>query len=241
MATYPAAGVVLKRTNLGEADRIVTFYTREHGLVRAVARGVRRIKSKMAGHLEPFSVVDLMLAEGKSLDVITSARLTRSHEELLQNYDLLPHVFLLGEMIDRLSAEGEPNAQVYDLLLASLSALDNGTDPTLTEVGFKLQLLESLGHHPELSACVVCQGRNSNESYHFSPSLGGITDEGCRDLDSLPMSQRAIKVWRLLQNNPLQQVAEVTGADIAAKEALGVCDIFYEYTFGRRYRPRPLI
>lgn len=241
MATYQARGIVLKRTNLGEADKIVTFFTLDHGTLRAVARGVRRIKSKMAGHLEPFSLVELVIANGKSLDVITSARLLKSREDLLKRYDTLPIIFLLGELVDKLTAEAEPQPDIFHLLSEALEALERNAPPLIVELGYKLRLLAALGHRPELDACVVCHQKEAAAEYWFSPSLGGITDQSCREAGSVAMSQRAIKLWRLMQHNPLVQVAAVQGAALAAAESLPICDEFYEYTFGRKFRPKVLV
>src|SRR5438045_828289 len=105
MAFYKTTGIVLRRMNLGEADRIITILTRDHGKVRAVAKGVRRIKSRMAGHLELFGAVELMFAEGRNLDIITSARLMRSAELLSDTPKTLGYAFLLTEMLDRLIDE----------------------------------------------------------------------------------------------------------------------------------------
>ena len=127
MATYKTRGIVLRRHNLGEADRIITFLTTDRGKLRAVARGVRRIKSRQAGHLELFSETDLMLAEGRNLDIITSARLRVVDDRLTSDLRRLGTAYLMAEMTDVLLDDNEPQADIYASLGAGLAALRAGS------------------------------------------------------------------------------------------------------------------
>ncbi|MBW3538260.1 DNA repair protein RecO [Candidatus Parcubacteria bacterium] len=239
MAYYKTAGIVLRRTNLGEADRIVTFITPEFGKLRAVARGVRRIKSRLAGHLELFGEVQLMLATGRSLDVITSARLERSAEAISGDYGRLSASYLFAEMIDRLAGEGHPQPQLYDCARSSYAELVGRGADGLLELWFKLRLASVLGYRPHLDSCTLCR-EQAGEEYWFSCEAGGIVCRSC-STTRRPLSPNQIKLWRLLLDHPLEPVRRVQGAAAAAAASLAVCDEFYDYTFGKRFKSSQLL
>ncbi len=240
MATYKTTGIVIRRFNLGEADRIITFLTPDHGKLKAVAKGVRRIKSRMAGHLEPFGEVELMVAEGKNLDLITSARMQRDASNLSQDPKALSHAFLFAEIIDRLLDEGVGQPELYMAVASVFGGLGEGGDVRLLELYFKLQLMDALGYKPELSHCVVCHQSDSAAEYYFVPSLGGIADKSCTSDRRFAMTAGQIKFWRLVSTHSLRDVQRITGAGELADQTLPACDDFIEYHFGRRFSPLPL-
>ncbi|HSH31825.1 MAG TPA: DNA repair protein RecO [Candidatus Saccharimonadales bacterium] len=241
MAYYQTVGIVLRRTNLGEADRIITFLAPELGKVRAVARGVRRIKSRLAGHLELFGEVDLMLAEGRSLDVITSARLQRPAEAMASDYGRLAAGYMLAEMLDRLVGEGAAGRELYESTRAGYLDLINQGASQLLELWFKLRLASALGYRPQLNRCTLCQGQPASQAYFFSSEAGGIVDGSCASSRRHPMTPNQIKLWRLLLVAPLERVRRLEGAAEAAAASLGTCDAFYDYTFGRRFTSSQLL
>lgn len=189
MPTYRDEGIVLRTHKLGEADRIITLFTRMHGKVRAVARGVRRTSSKFGGRLEPFSHVDLQLAEGRSLDIITQAvQLHAWAQPLSGDYELFTAGQVMVETADKLVAvEGEPALQQYLLLagaLRTLAGLPAGDDtsgsrtPTMVLHSYLLRAQAIAGYAPVLDSCARCgirlpEGDNS-ELVWFSPMAGGL-------------------------------------------------------------------
>src|ERR1700733_11093515 len=134
MPTYRDEGVVLRTHKLGEADRIVTLLTRQHGKVRAVAKGVRRTASKFGARLEPFMVADLQLYEGRSLDIVTQAESVGSYgAEITADYGAYTAASAMVETADKLT-DAEPSLQQYLLLvgaLRSLSKSEHGASLTL--------------------------------------------------------------------------------------------------------------
>lgn len=235
MAYYKTHGIVLRRMNLGEADRIITIFTRDNGKVRAVAKGVRRIKSRLAGHLEPFGSVELMFAVGRNLDVITSARLLRSGDGISAEADSLTYAYLFAEMLDRLVDEGVAQPELYDLVEDSFADLGQTGGDKLLELFFKLRLLEALGYRPQLSGCTICQSNDPETQYFFVSEIGGIVDATCSRDQRFPMSLNQIKLWRLMMTQPLPQVRRLAGAADLAKASLEVCNYFYDYTFGKQF------
>lgn len=236
MATYSTRAIIIGRHNFGEADRVIVLLTPDRGVIRGVARGVRKIKSRLAGHLELFSESELMLAEGRNLDVITSARL-QTHLSIGDDYARMRLAYLLAEMVNRLGGDAEPHAGLFDLLHDAYAALAGGPADAVLELWFKLRLLDRLGYRPELGACVVCHTPTAEDRrYFFNPELGGIVDESCRAPGNLPLTPAQIKLWRLALDQPLATVRRIAAAPELATATLPPCDQFYDYIFGRRFR-----
>ena len=232
MATYKTTGIVLRRHNLGEADRIITFLTPDRGKLRAVARGVRRIGSRQAGHLELFSQVDLMLAEGRNLDIITSARLRRYPEQIGSDYARLRHGYVFASLLDRLIEVG-PSQGLYNLARVGFDRLDAAGVSSGLELGFKLQLLDRLGYRPNLERCGRC-GRAVTVG-SIDAAAGGLVCRDCAVSGLAALDAPGLELWRRLL--AADQPPASAGDESIASVGLAVCDTFYEYIFGRAFGP----
>jgi DNA repair protein RecO (recombination protein O) len=178
---YRDAGVVLRTHKLGEADRIITLLTRERGLVRAVAKGVRKTSSRFGGRLEPFMHVDLQLAEGRSLDIITQVEtLNPFARDLGNNYPAYTAGTAMLETAERLvSEDGEPEVQQVQLLVGALKALVGGrATPSLILDSYQLRALSVAGFAPSFDACARCGEEGPHRSFHASS--GGMLCPTCR-------------------------------------------------------------
>lgn len=232
MATYKTTGIVLRRHNLGEADRIVTFLTPDRGKLRAVSRGVRRIGSRQAGHLELFSQVELILAEGRNLDIITSARLRRYPEKVGQDYARLRHGYVFASLLDRLIETG-PSEGLYNLAVVGFNELDDSGVSSGLELWFKLRLLDLLGYRPNLDHCGRCGRVVASGS--VDASAGGLVCSDCAAAGLVALDAASLKLWRRLL---AAERPDDRGADEpVAGASLGICDTFYEYIFGRAFGP----
>jgi DNA repair protein RecO (recombination protein O) len=236
--SYQIKGIVIGRTNFGEADRVVRFFTPDRGKVSAVAKGVRKIKSRSGGHLELFGEVSLMLISGRNLDTITSARLMWYPHQLVGDYSRLGLAFAITTAIDRLTEPDQPAPALYSVIREALGVIDQGATGPLVELWFKLRLLELTGYRPELNACVVCGRTDPALSYSFDASRGGITCESDAGAVSRPMTQSVIKLWRLMSDYPFTTIAQIAGAAGLAASSLEACDEFYEHHLGRAFRPQ---
>ena len=183
--TYRDEAVVLRTHKLGEADRIITLLSREHGKVRAVARGVRRTSSKFGARLEPFSHVDIQFAEGRSLDVVAQVESLHAYgEPLTSDYESYTAGQVMLETADRLvSEERVPALQQYRLLVGALRTLSEGTPdgPRSASMVLDSYLLRSLavaGYLPSLFDCAKCGQVGPHEA--FSPAAGGMVCRDCR-------------------------------------------------------------
>ena len=178
---YRDEGIVLRIQKLGEADRIVTMLTRRHGRLRAVAKGVRRTSSRFGARLEPFTQVDVQLAEGRSLDVITQVETISPFSATLgADYRAYTAGTSILETAERLVGEdGDPSVQQYLLLVGALRALStHQRDPSLILDSFLLRSLSVAGYAPSFDACARC-GRGGPHR-NFNPSAGGILCMDCR-------------------------------------------------------------
>ena len=159
MPLYRDEGVVLRTVKLGESDRIITLLTRGHGKVRAVAKGVRRTTSRFGARLEPFMRVDLLIATGRSLDVVSQAEsLAPYAAAICTDYQAYGAASLIAETVDKLvTAEGERATGQYRLLIAALAALArHAHDPRAIGASYVMRALSLAGWEPRLDACVVC-------------------------------------------------------------------------------------
>jgi DNA repair protein RecO (recombination protein O) len=240
MPIYQTTGIIIGRTNFGEADRIIRLLTPDHGKVSAVARGVRKIKSRAAGHLELFGEASLMLATGRNLDVITSARLLWYPHALVAAYDRIGLAYAITTAVDRLTEPGQAQAPLYELLAEALRAVDGGATGPLPELWFKLRLLQLLGYRPELGACIVCGTHDPAVGYAFSPDRGGIVCASDATPGDHPMPVGAIKFWRVLSDHSYVTAAQIENAATTAATTLTLCDAFYEHHLGRAFRPDSL-
>src|SRR5712692_10337161 len=219
--SYSIEAIVLKRTDIGEADRILTLFTPNRGKMRAVAKGTRRPVSKKAGHLELLNRSQLQVALGRNLDIVTQAE---GRENFLHLRSELWHMtcgFYLAELVDRFLEDSTPHLDIYSLLLETLRYLDadamaleeqrkKGTEIPPAEEDthtrlllryFELHLLSSIGYEPALQNCAHCGSELRPEENGFKASLGGVLCPQCSRLWERRLSLNALKVLRFLQRS----------------------------------------
>ncbi len=181
LRTYRDEAIVLRTHKLGEADRIITLLTADHGLVRAVAKGVRRTSSKFGSRVEPFGVIDVQLAKGRSLDTITQVELIASHgDALASDFGLYTRASVMAETAERLTQDSDEGARSqYLLLIGALFALSHVRhDPSLVLTSYLLRALAIAGWAPSCFDCAVCGAAGPHAA--FSIHEGGAVCEDCR-------------------------------------------------------------
>ena len=177
--SFRAEAVVLRHTNFGEADRMLTLYTREHGKIRAIAKGVRKIKSRKSGHLEPFTRLILQLARGHDAYIITQAETQDAYLNIRDNLELTSYAAMLIEMLDRFTYEAEENRLLFQLVIEALNRLNQSETPFICVSYYQIQLLEALGYKPELFVCAICRKEIQPVDQYFSAEHGGIVCPSC--------------------------------------------------------------
>lgn len=208
---YKTEAIVLRQRRLGEADRIVTLYTPAHGKLDAKARGVRRITSRMGGHLQPLTRCMVQLAQGHTLEVVAGCQTLESFPALREDLDRLSCALYAAELVDRFAPERAEGLALYRLLLETLRRLDRGAEAGLALRFFEMRLLGHTGFRPELERCLGC-GRPLEPRQNFlSPQSGGALCPACAAGagTSRPLSLNGLKVLRLLQRAPYNEVARL--------------------------------
>ena len=194
MSLYRDQGIVLRTYKLGEADRIVVFCTRGHGKVRAVAKGVRKTRSKFGGRLEPTSHVQVQLHRGRSeLDIVTQTETVDQFRSVREDLGRLGKAMAMMEAVDRVGVDRESDGALYRMLLGGLRALDAG-DSALVVPAFYLKLLVHDGVGPEVGACALCGADGDLAAFDYAS--GGALCRNCRR--GSPLSPDALDLMRMV-------------------------------------------
>jgi DNA repair protein RecO (recombination protein O) len=209
LRSFRIDAIVLKHHDYGEADRMLTLYTRERGKLRALAKGVRKTRSRKAGHLEPFTRASVQLATGRNWFVVSQAEAQDTFNSLREDLETIGHASYVIELIDKFTYEEEENAPLFRLLAQTLRRLNNGDPPELVIRYYEIRLLDSLGFRPELQHCVVSGEEIKAQDQYFSASLGGaISPEHGRGLaGATPISVQALKYLRHFQRSSYQDAS----------------------------------
>lgn len=214
MKTLRTRAVVLRRTNYGEADRILQLLTPE-GRRSAIARGVRKEKSKLAGGIELFAVSDVVLGKGKgSLDIITSARLVHFYRHILEDYDRLQFGYAAIKLVAKAS-ETVDEPEWYELLVETLAGLDTKSiDLLLTQTWFFLRYVSLLGHELNLQRDTAGEKLSEDKLYAYDSR-----DQGFALAENGNITGEHIKLLRLIATRPLSVLAQIGGI----KDVIGDC------------------
>jgi DNA repair protein RecO (recombination protein O) len=180
MPAYPLRALVLRKTKLGETDLILTLLAADGRQVRAVAKGARRPKSHLGARVEPFSVLDLLLHTGRSLDIIAEAETVETHDALRADYDRTMAASVVADLLDKGSVEGQSEPLVFEMALVTLDVMESA--PTekleLLVLAFLLKALAMHGYRPSLDRCAACGGEPGG-ALGFSVDAGGVLCAGC--------------------------------------------------------------
>jgi len=210
----------MRRTDLGEADRILTLFARGYGKIRAVAKGVRKPASRKVGHVELFTRVDLLIAQGRSLDVVSQAQMLDPFTQVHDDLERAIYAAHLVELVDAFTEESDQHDDVYDLLVSGLRWLCETADERRTARYFELRLLDLDGYRPQLFECVIGGEEIVAEDQFFSPMEGGVVCPSCAGHTPRvrPISLNALKVMRYLQSHTYDTVEPVKLSDAVQAE-----------------------
>lgn len=226
---------MLRVHKLGEADRIISLLTRERGLVRAVAKGIRKTTSRFGGRLEPFMHVDLQLAEGRSLDIITQVETVNAFaKDLGANYAAYTAGTAMLETAERLVQEdGEPAVQQFQLLVGALRSLTEGRHtPSLILDSYQLRALSIAGYAPTFDGCARCGAEGPHRNFHAAS--GGMLCDDCRMAGSAAPSPFTVTLLAGLLSGDWAAVA--TSDDRSRREASSVVTAYLSWHLERGLR-----
>ena len=209
MAVYRSKGIVLRSIRYGEADRILDLYTRDAGLVSAIAKGIRRTRSRFGARLEPLSCVDFVAYHGRTLDTVTQTEVLRSFHGVREDLARFEAAAGMVGNVRALSGGGEADRRVFNLLYNGLDALerrDSGFGSIEAAFGLKLSMLA--GYAPQLDDCLSCGIElDQAEPLYFAPNHGGVLCQECRTAigDAFPMPPGTLDRLRVLIENPIRE------------------------------------
>ena len=231
-----AEAIVLRHSDYGEADRIVTLYTRERGKLRAIVKGARKVTSRKAGHLEPFTHVKLQLAKGRDLMIVTQAETVDVYLPLRESLVLTGYAAYVIELLDRfVPDEDVAIPSLFRLLTETLARLAAGDEPWLVVRYYEMRLLDFLGFRPHLFECANCGREVLAEDQFFSASIGGVICPRCgQGLPQLwPISVDALKYLRHFQRSSYRDASRARPAVDAQKEIETVMQSYFTYLLER--------
>jgi len=237
--TFRTQSIVLKKEPWRDYDRLYTLYTREAGKLQVIAKGSRRFESRMAAHLEPFLITDVMIARGRQIDRLAGSEQAlnfRTLETSLEKIALLNYCF---EVLDRLTSYGQPDIRIFNLakdLLEILEANHLYSERSLLLARiFCIKLLTILGYEPELYKCLECKNETNGEGAYFNPSRGGIICQRCsaklgnQIFGQMALGQPVFKTLRDLHERSFIQFFESYILPEAIKPLDMVIDEFLKY------------
>jgi DNA repair protein RecO (recombination protein O) len=231
MALYRDHGIVLRTYKLGEADRIVSFITREHGKVRAVAKGVRKTGSRFGAKLEPTAHLSLQLYEGRGeLETVTQVETVDRFPTLRGDYERYGHATVLLEAVDQFSREREPDTRLYQMLLGGLRTLAADDGP-LVVAAFLWKLLAYEGFSPVVDACARCS--TTVDLVSFELAEGGALCRSCRR--GIRVSPEALAVLALILGGGLNQALAIERSPVTV-EVDHLATVSLEHAVERRLR-----
>jgi DNA repair protein RecO (recombination protein O) len=235
---YHTEAVVLRRVDVGEADRVLTLYTPQHGKLRAIAKGVRRTTSHLGGHLELFTRSKLLIAKGRDFDYVTQAETLDPFIAFRDDAQLIWYPYYVAELLDRLSADNFANQPAYQLLLDTLAWIGRAKDADLLLRWYEIHLLGLLGYRPELTRCLICKSPLEPVEGNAFSVQGGVLCPTCAPTQrATTISLPTFKVLRLLQRSTdYSAVNSVRVAPAIAAEVKLILNSYVHYITERDLR-----
>ena len=227
--------IVLRHSDYGEADRMLTLYTREQGKLRAIAKGVRKMQSHKAGHLEPFTRVVLMLAKGHDLWIVTQAEAVESLQPLREDLTRLSYAGYAVELLDRFTYEEGQNWQLYQLLAETLKRLSKEEDAFVPVLYYEMRLLDLLGFRPMLFECAACGKTIQAEDQFFSAERGGVLCPDCGLMvnEARAVSMDALRYLRHFQRSTYNNAARAAPSRETREEVETLLNYYLTYLLER--------
>jgi DNA repair protein RecO (recombination protein O) len=242
-------GIVLRTYKLGEADRIVVLLTQDHGKVRAIAKGVRKTRSKFGGRLEPLSCVSVQLHRGRDLDIISQVETVDANATVFGDLDSMTEAFAILEAVDQLVPDREPVPHIYKMLAGARRTLLTRPSPIVVPA-FLWKLLSAEGLRPQLDTCASCeetlgpdQVSDARSTIVFDLGLGGVLCRSCGSMSGSFISADALEMMRRILGGGLNEVLEEAHDpdgqhldDPIVNEVLDIATRAFEHHMERRLR-----
>jgi DNA repair protein RecO (recombination protein O) len=233
---YVTDGIVLSRFDLGEADRVLTMITPEHGKIRIIAKGVRRTTSRLGGSLEPFAELNVGLARGRTFDVVTEVRVGHAWLRLRDSLESAATAWYIAELADRSLEERHEAETMYALVRRAYELLDAGMAPGRVARWYEMHVADELGQRPEVDRCVECDRMlEATGQFRWVPPLGGVLCDRCPGppRDRTALSLDALKLLKAYQRLDIEAIAALRLPDATEREVEGAMRDFMRISLER--------
>ncbi|HEV2440538.1 MAG TPA: DNA repair protein RecO [bacterium] len=260
MPVYKVEAVVLRHQPVGEADRILTLFTREYGKLRVSARGVRKTTSRLAGRVQPYTAGRFLLAKGRTLDVIAQAEIVHAFAGLGRDLLRSAYAAYVAELVDRFLPERDRHPDVFDAVLDALAVLDAAPEDEaeIYALWFSLHLADSLGYRPEIGRCVACgralpSGVASGDAeervprraatWAFTPAAGGALCPACAadEPSAVQVAPGVLATGAYLLRSTAEQARRLRVPERQRRELAGLVQAHLEYHLDGRLRAPAVI
>ena len=234
--SYRTQSVVLGHIEYGEADRILKLFTYEKGKITAIAKGVRKIRSRKAGHLEPFTRVNLFLAKGRNLDIITQAETVDPYIGLREDLQRVAYASYVVEVLDRFTYEEGQNISMFRLLTDTLSRLEGCENLATVVHYYEIRMLDLLGFRPQLFECIDCGKEIKSEDQYFSPLVGGVVCPNCGRArsEAWEVSKDVLRYLRHLQRSRWKAIEAIEIPPEIEAGLVRLIDHYFTYLLERK-------
>ena len=227
--------LILRHQRWGEADRLLTIFTRENGKLRIVAKGARKTTSRKGGHLEPFMRSTLQLAQGRDLWIVTQAETINAFLPIRDDLQLMGFASYVIELLDKFTYEDGTNPPLYQLAVETLERLCT-TDPIFVVLRYyEMRLLDILGYRPQLFQCIGCQEEIKAEDQYFSALVGGVICPRCAHKyeDVRKISMASLKYLRHFQRSTYKEALAATPGEGVMQEVERIMQWYLTYLLER--------
>lgn len=234
--TLRTEAVVLRHNDWGEADRLLVLFGREAGKIRAVAKGVRKLHSRKAGHLEPFTRVKLLLARGRDFWIVTQAETVDAYLPIRDDLVRTAYAAYVIELLDRFTYEEGQNRGLYQALVDTLQLVAMLPDPFSAVRYYEIRLLDLLGYRPELTNCIRCEALIRPEDQFIDAAQGGVLCPRCGESNTAarPVSLLALKYLRHFQRSTFREASRAELSPGVRREMEALLSYYLTYWLERR-------
>ncbi|HHV62027.1 MAG TPA: DNA repair protein RecO [Firmicutes bacterium] len=244
MSLYKTEGIVLRNRDLGEADRIVTVYTRERGKVRAVAKGARRPRSRFVGSTLVFTYADFLIFKGKGLDNISQVSIIEPFSRLRSDLVSMAYASYMAELVDISTEEDEKNDSIFLLLLTAFQVLPELPDPEMLRFAFEARLMTYLGYKPVLDRCATCGGNPEAAELAFDAATGGVLCLECAGAQgdgAIKVSRGTVELLKRILNHDLRRIGQLKASVEVRRQLDAILKSHIDYHLDRSLKSREFL
>jgi DNA repair protein RecO (recombination protein O) len=244
MGTYYTQGIIIGHQDYRDTDRLVTIFSGESGVVKAVAKASRKISSKLGGNLEPYIAAMFMIVRGRRYETVAHVEVTKNYRRIKQDLEKIGLAQYIAHIVEQAAIGHQHDTRIYGLIVEVFDALESmaavGKKGMIVQWYFVWRCLAYVGFTPELYACLVCRKKITAAVNYFSFKKGGCVHAACRAAiaDAIPVSPNAIKILRHVLKQSLAEALRLAVPPAVQREVEHLTGTFLNYTQERDFQPR---